>query len=148
MQKRLRKFELGISLLALLSVVACGTGTAMVTAKNTTQPVMLGPVHQINNKKASLLAQKDEFDIGVEDSVSSQSTGRYSSRTTVIQEGEEKIDVELLKKVEGPADKIAVDKIYVGSSVSCILIFCSGRHDYAGIEGRIHGAQSAQGGAK
>ncbi len=135
--------------LLLLSVAlgasACNTTTTTVAAKNVTQPVLLGPVRHIKGDKPLTLAKKDEFDIKVQQSYEQQSNGRYATTSTVIQEGEEKVDAELLKKVEGPAEKIVVDNVYVNSSISCFLISCTSWIDYSGIEGGIYGKDSAAG---
>lgn len=145
--KRYLSIRSGI-LLFTATAFACNTTTTTVTAKNVTQPVLLGPVRYIKGDKPQALAKKDEFDIKVEQSVQSRKTGRYSSTTDIVQEGEEKIDAELLKKAEGPADKIAVDKVYVSSSITCYLVFCNGWVDYSGIEGGIYGKDAAARGKK
>jgi len=133
--------------LILLCATACSTGTTSVVAKNTTQPVMLGPIHNVKGSKDIQLYKKGEFDIKIEDSLSSYSTG-HSRTTTVIQEGEEKIDVEVMKKAEGSTDKIVVDNVFVNSTVECWLIACSGRTDYAGIEGGVYTTKPVNGDKK
>lgn len=145
MENNLRLWLIPLSI--LLSVTAC-TGTASLTARNTTQPVMLGPVHQVNgDNKPRQLYKKDEFDIAVQDMDSTSSGGGVRTRT-VIKEEAEKVDVWVMKKSAGPVEKVVVDKVYVHSSVQCFILGCGGRNDYAGIEGGIFTAKPASGGEK
>jgi hypothetical protein len=137
-----------ISLLIILSVNFC-TGTASVTARNTTQPVMLGPVHQVHgDNKPRQLYKKDEFEIGVQDMDTTSGGGGGVRTRTIIKDGAEKVDVWVMKKSSGPKEKVVVDKVYVHSSVQCFIVGCGGRNDYAGIEGGIFTTQPIQGSEK
>lgn len=139
-------------LLILLFTVAllsgCSSLSTTTSAKNMTRPVMLGPVHYVKSNKMTPLYKKMDFDIMVENSIVT-SGGQHSQTTYVTQESAEKIDAELLRKLDSPKDKIVVDNLYIKSARACFLVFCNSRIDYSGIEGGIYSTTPVSaGGAK
>ena len=138
--------------LLLLAIVVllpgCSSLSTTTSAKNMTRPVMLGPVHYVKSNKKIPLYKKTEFDIMVENSIVT-SGGQYNQTTYVTQESAEKIDAELLRKLDSPKDKIVVDNLYIKSARACFLVFCNSRIDYSGIEGAIYSTTPVStGGAK
>ncbi len=116
----------------------CSSLTTTTTAKNVTRPVMLGSVQYVKSNKKITLYKKNDFDIMVENSEVT-SGGRYNQTTHIVREGAEKIDAELMRKLDSPKDKIVVDILYVKSARACFLgVFCGSRVDYSGIEGGIY----------
>ena len=129
-----KKISLSL-ILCLLFLVNC-VGLAVAATKNVTQPVMLGPIKNISKDTLSFDNNvKEKFYIEVEDSVSSSQT-RYQTRVTIISEGAEKLDAELMKITTSPKELIKVRKVKVGSYNTCIL-WCSGRMDFVGIDGEV-----------
>lgn len=127
--------------LILLSVVVLLSGCASLntttTAKNMTRPVMIGPVQYVKSNKKSTLYKKEEFDIMVENSIVT-SGNQYQSTTYVVEESSEKIDAELMRRLDSPKDKIVVENLFLKSARACFLMFCNSRVDYSGIEGGIY----------
>ena len=124
-------------LFTIIIFASCAKLNTTTTAKNTTRPVMVGPIHYVNSTKAITLHKKSEFDIKVENS-DVTSGGAHYQTTYVTRESAEKIDANLLKMVSSPKDKILVNTLFVKSTRGCFIIFCSSRIDYSGIEGGIY----------
>ncbi|MDH5414627.1 MAG: hypothetical protein OEW87_10860 [Flavobacteriaceae bacterium] len=131
---QLKKISTFIVLLALAS---CAKFSTTTTAKNSTQPVMLGPIHSVATEKTKPLHKKADFDITVENSVVT-SGGQYHQTTYVTQESSEKIDANLMKLVDSKKDRIVVDTLFLKSARGCFFIFCSSQVDYSGIEGAVY----------
>lgn len=126
----------------------CTSLSTTTTAKNMTRPVMLGPVQYVKSNKKPTLYKKQDFDIMVENSIVT-SGNQYQQTTYVTEESAEKVDAELMRKLDSPKDKIVVDKLYVKSARACFLVFCNSRVDYSGIEGGIYSTTPVSaGGAK
>src|SRR5512139_3738369 len=83
----------------------CSTLSTTTSAKNMTRPVMAGPVHYVKSGKKTPLYKKQDFDITVENSVVT-SGGQYYQTTYVTKESSEKIDAELMRKLETPQDMV------------------------------------------
>ncbi|HUX91990.1 MAG TPA: hypothetical protein VMV48_14985 [Gallionellaceae bacterium] len=122
-------------IVALLS--GCSSLSTTTTAKNMTRPVMLGPIQHVKSNKKTPLYKKMDFDITVENSIVT-SGGQYQQTTYVTEESAEKIDAELMRKLDSPKDKIVVETLFVKSARACFLVFCNSRVDYSGIEGGIY----------
>lgn len=137
---------IGMAMVMFMS--GCATVTTTTTARNMTRPVMVGPVHYVTSNKNTPLYKKEDFDIMVEKSV--VTTGGQYQTTYVTRESSEKIDAELMRKLEAPKDKVVVDDLYLKSSRACFLgVLCNARIDYSGIEGGIYSTTPVKaGGAK
>jgi hypothetical protein len=140
----MRLFLLAIAVL----LAGCSSLSTTTTAKNMTRPVMLGPVQYVKSNKNPPLYKKLDFDIQVENSIVT-SGGQHHQTTYVIEESAEKIDAELMRKLDSPKDKIVVENLFVKSARACFLVFCNSRVDYSGIEGGIYSTTPVStGGAK
>lgn len=125
-------------LLAMVVLLpGCSSLSTTTTAKNITRPVMLGPIQHVKSNKKTPLYKKMDFDITVENSIVS-SGGQHHQTTYVTEESSEKIDAELMRKLDSPKDKIVVENLFVKSARACFLVFCNSRVDYSGIEGGIY----------
>ena len=129
---------MGLFLLFIVVLLSgCSSLSTTTTAKNMTRPVMLGPVQYVKNNKKTPLYKRQDFDITVENSIVT-SGGQHHQTTYVIEESAEKIDAELMRKLDSPKDKIVVETLFVKSARACFLVFCNSRVDYSGIEGGIY----------
>ena len=129
---------MGLFLLFIVALLSgCSSLSTTTTAKNMTQPVMLGPVQYVKSNKKPPLYKRQDFDIKVEHSIET-SGGQHYQTTYITQESSEKIDAELMRKLDSPKDKIVVDYLFVKSARACFLVFCNSRVDYSGIEGGIY----------
>jgi len=129
---------MGLFLLFIVVLLSgCSSLSTTTTAKNMTRPVMLGPVQYVKNNKKTPLYKRQDFDITVENSIVT-SGGQHNQTTYVIEESAEKIDAELMRKLDSPKDKIVVETLFVKSARACFLVFCNSRVDYSGIEGGIY----------
>lgn len=129
---------MGLFLLFIVALLSgCSSLSTTTTAKNMTRPVMLGPVQYVKSNKKTPLYKKQDFDISVENSIVT-SGGQHHQTTYVKEESSEKIDAELMRKLDSPKDKIVVENLYVKSARACFLVFCNSRIDYSGIEGGIY----------
>lgn len=115
----------------------CSSLSTTTTAKNMTRPVLIGPVQYVKSNKTPPLYKKMDFDIQVENSIVT-SGGQHHQTTYVREESSEKIDAELLRKLDSPKDKVIVENLFVKSARACFLVFCNSRVDYSGIEGGIY----------
>jgi len=129
---------MGLFLLLIVALLSgCSSLSTTTTAKNMTRPVMLGPVQYVKSNKKIPLYKRQEFDIKVENSIVT-SGGQHYQTTYITEESSEKIDAELMRKLDSPKDKIVVDYLFVNSTRACFLVFCNSRIDYSGIEGGIY----------
>lgn len=147
--KSIRISTAGI-LICAITVFASGCATMSTTtsAKNMTRPVMVGPVQYVKSDKKTPLYKKQEFDITVENSVVT-SGGQHYQSTYITRESSEKIDAELMRKLESPQDKVVVENLFLKSARACFIVFCNTKIDYSGIEGGIYSATPVStGGAK
>jgi hypothetical protein len=128
----------GLFLLFIAALLSgCSSLSTTTTAKNMTRPVMLGPVQYVKSNKKTPLYKSQDFDIKVENSIVTTG-GQHQQTTYITEESSEKIDAELMRKLDSPKDKIVVETLYVKSARACFLVFCNSRVDYSGIEGGIY----------
>lgn len=129
---------MGLFLLFIVVFLSgCSSLSTTTSAKNLTRPVMLGPVQHVKSNKKTPLYKKLDFDITVENSIVTSGNQHYQT-TYVTEESSEKIDAELMRKLDSPKDKIVVENLFVKSARACFLVFCNSRIDYSGIEGGIY----------
>lgn len=124
-------------LFTVVFLSGCSSLSTTTSAKNLTRPVMLGPVQHVKSNKKTPLYKKLDFDITVENSIVTSGNQHYQT-TYVTEESSEKIDAELMRKLDSPKDKIVVENLFVKSARACFLVFCNSRIDYSGIEGGIY----------
>ncbi len=123
-----------VALFLLFAVVAAGCGvTAYVSATDVTQPVMLGNKIRVHGAANEQWQLRVPFDLSFSDDKSSEIGGPPSAGS--------RANVELLKLVETPKDKIVINEIHTGSyNIFVIVPYAAGYYEksWADIKGGIY----------
>lgn len=119
----------------------CNSVSSIITAKNVTSPVIIGPVKNINGKPFNIYQNKlyyYPFSAEIMESFlvsQSQNNNVYYTRTQKFKEGSNKADVEILK-IAKKYDTIIVYEVFLGS-ISIWYLFGNYDKAFVGINGII-----------